>query len=74
MRRPILAPALDRVVRVEVLEAGHPAFDIPTTGALVGDALVYIANSQLRSFAGGKIFPAERLRPIEVLRLALPSP
>lgn len=72
--RMILAPALDRVVRVEVLEAGHPAFDIPTTGVLVGDALVYIANSQLRSFAGGKIFPAEQLRPIEVLRLALPSP
>jgi sugar lactone lactonase YvrE len=67
-----LAPALDRVLGVEVLEAGHPSFEIPTTGTLDGDALVYIANSQLRSFDGDKIFPAERLRPVSLLRLPLP--
>lgn len=69
-----LAAALDRVLGVVVLEAGHPAFEIPTTGTLDGDALVYIANSQLRSFDGAKIFPAERLRPVELLRLPLTQP
>jgi sugar lactone lactonase YvrE len=67
-----LAPALDRVLGLEVLEAGHPSFEIPTTGTLDGDALVYIANSQLRSFDGDKIFPADRLRPPTLLRLPLP--
>lgn len=66
-----LTPTLDRVTAVEVLEAGHPDFQIPTTGVLVDDALVYIANSQLRSFEGGKIFPPERLMPVQVLRLPL---
>ncbi len=66
-----LAPAHDRILRAEVLEAGHPAFEIPTTGTILGDDLYYIANSQLRSFEGGKIFPLDRLRPVEVLRLPL---
>lgn len=67
-----LAPAHDQIVRVDVLEAGHPDFQIPTTGVLVGDALVYIANSQLRSFdADGNIFPLDRLAPVQVLRLPL---
>lgn len=66
-----LAPALDRVLATQILDAGHPSFEIPTTGALDGDSLVYIANSQLRSFDGDKIFPPEKLHPIEVLRLPL---
>ena len=66
-----LAATLDRVLATRVLEAGHPSFEIPTTGTLDGDALVYIANSQLRSFDGDKIFPADRLRPTELLRVPL---
>ncbi|HEY0134492.1 MAG TPA: hypothetical protein VGB85_10440, partial [Nannocystis sp.] len=66
-----LAPALDRVLGFEVLESGHPSFEIPTTGTLDGDTLVYIANSQMRSFDDGEIFPADRLRPVELLRLPL---
>lgn len=66
-----LAPDLGSIVGVEVLEAGHPDFLIPTTGVLDGDSLVYIANSQLRSFEGGQIFPPERLFPVQVLRLRL---
>lgn len=66
-----LAAALDRVVGTRVLEAGHPSFIIPTTGTLDGDALVYIANSQLRSFADGQIFPPEKLHPTELLRVPL---
>ncbi|MCY1014088.1 hypothetical protein OV079_52945 [Nannocystis pusilla] len=38
---------------------------------LDGDSLVYIANSQLRSFEGGQVFPPERLFPVQVLRLSL---
>jgi UDP-N-acetylglucosamine acyltransferase len=30
-----------------VVESAHPEFDIPTTGALVGDSLVVIADSEL---------------------------
>jgi len=66
-----LAPTLDRIVGAEVLDAGHPDFVIPTTGVVVDDALVYIATSQLRSFEGGRIFPPERLLPVQVLRLSL---
>ncbi|PCC73738.1 SMP-30/gluconolactonase/LRE family protein [Nannocystis exedens] len=69
--RLALAPTFDSIVRVEVLEAGHPDFLIPTTGVLDGDSLVYIANSQLRSFEDGQIFPPERLFPAQVLRLPL---
>lgn len=66
-----LSPTRDAVVRIEVLEAGHPSFRIPTTGAIVGDDLIYIANSQLRSFTDDKIWPPERLVPVELLRLSL---
>jgi sugar lactone lactonase YvrE len=66
-----LAPTHDRITRVDVLEAGHPAFEIPTTGTVVGDHLVYIANSQLRSFDGDTIWPDERLQPIQLLRVPL---
>lgn len=66
-----LAPAHDRILRVEVLEAGHPAFEIPTTGTLLGTDFYYIANSQMRSFVDGKILPLERLHPVEILRLPL---
>lgn len=33
--------------RVTVLERMHPAYEEPTTGVMVGDTLVYVANSQL---------------------------
>lgn len=69
--RLALAPEHDRITAVDVLEAGHPAFDIPTTGTIVGDHLVYIANSQLRSFDGGVIWPHERLQPVQLLRVPL---
>ncbi|MDC0672094.1 SMP-30/gluconolactonase/LRE family protein [Nannocystis radixulma] len=66
-----LTPSFDRIEAATVLEAGHPDFIIPTTGVLVDDSLVYIANSQLRSFEGDKIFPPEKLFPVQVLRLPL---
>lgn len=66
-----LAPTADRITRVDELEAGHPAFEIPTTGTIVGDDLVYVANSQLRSFDGDAIWPQERLQPVKLLRVPL---
>ena len=67
-----LSPDGTEVARFEVLEANHPSFLIPTTGALAGDALYVIADSQIRSFdAQGRIWPPERLRPVEVIRVPL---
>jgi sugar lactone lactonase YvrE len=43
----VLSPGLDAVVRVDVLETDHPLFDGPTTGAVVGSQLYFIASSQL---------------------------
>ncbi len=45
-----LNAALDRVVEVEPLLPTHPAYHQPTTGAVVGDAIYVIANSQIQLF------------------------
>jgi hypothetical protein len=42
-----LGPRLDAVARMHVLESDPPLFDGPTTGAVVGSQLYFIANSQL---------------------------
>jgi hypothetical protein len=42
-----LSPGLDAVTRIDVLESDHPLFDGPTTGAVIGDELYVVANSQL---------------------------
>jgi hypothetical protein len=38
--------ARDAITSVEVLERRHPAYEQPTTGVIVGNELVYIANSR----------------------------
>jgi hypothetical protein len=43
--RLFLNESLDAVVRFEVLAEGHPDFAYPTTGVVVGDALVFVATS-----------------------------
>lgn len=52
-----------------LIEAGHPRFVSPN-GVLVDDELVYIANSQIRSFTDDKIWPPGRLQVV-LLRLPL---
>lgn len=42
-----LNETLDQVTAFQVLDSGHPAFNLPTTGALVGNRFLVIANSQL---------------------------
>lgn len=67
-----LSPDGTEVTRFEVLEANHPSFLLPTTGALADDALYVIADSQIRSFdAEMHLWPPDRLRPVEVLRIHL---
>lgn len=50
-RGRVLSAALDAglgaVVDIEILESAHPLFDGPTTGAVVGASLYFVANSQL---------------------------
>lgn len=39
------------IISFEVLDSAHPAFDMPTTGAIAEDRFVVLANSQLFSAA-----------------------
>jgi len=74
--RVIVAPldeSRTKVTSLEVLERSHPLHDIPTCGVVVGDRLVYVANSQLRAFTDGKIWPPGRLQPTYLLGLDLPA-
>ena len=59
------------VISVDILERNHPLYDIPTCGVIAGDELIYIANSQLRSFTDGVIWPSDRLEPTYLLALPL---
>lgn len=62
----------NRVARVEILEANHPLYKIPTTGTIDGKIFYYVANSQLRSFdENGKILPLDQLQNITILKLGL---
>ncbi len=67
-----LDPSGTRVDRVETLERGHPAYDEPTLGVVVGSELFYVANSQWGSFTkDNSILPDDKLREPVVLRLPL---
>ncbi|HEU4533127.1 MAG TPA: hypothetical protein VFS00_03380, partial [Polyangiaceae bacterium] len=60
------------VVSARVLEAASPAFDVPTTGAVAGDAFYVIANSQLRAHGpDGRLRDGVTLRDPRVLALPL---
>lgn len=70
--RLTLSAAGDRVVRSEVLERAHPAFDEPTLGVVVDDDFYYIADGQWERFGeDGTVADAGALRPTVVLRLGL---
>ena len=56
-----------KIVALKVLERRNPLFDGITTGALVGDELYYVANSQLDKVADGKIKSGVALNPLRVL-------
>lgn len=58
------------VERATTLERRHPAHEAPTTGALLGEDLLYLANSQLGRWQGGRAIGDT----VVVLRLPLPRP
>jgi sugar lactone lactonase YvrE len=67
-----LDEAGERATCVETLERNHPDYDVPTTGVIVANALVYVAGSQLnRVDEAGRPWPLDRLRESAVLRLPL---
>jgi len=67
-----LNPARDAITGWKLLEAGNPAFDVPTTGAIAGDRMFVIANAQLgRLKEDGTLDRPELLKPIVVLELPL---
>lgn len=61
-----------KVVTVTELERRHPAYHIPTTGAVVGHAFYYVANSQLDRMRAIMAGGAPPLDPVIVLRLEIP--
>ncbi|HEX7182200.1 MAG TPA: SMP-30/gluconolactonase/LRE family protein [Thermoanaerobaculia bacterium] len=70
--RIYLSPSQDAAVRAEVLESGTPGFDLPTTGAVAGDSLLFVANTQIRMLdKNEKPLPPERFQDLKVLRLPL---
>lgn len=68
-----LAPSLDRVTGLRVLERGNPLFDIPTTGAVAGEVYYFMANTQLSALGpGGVVKEPEKRQPVVILKLDLP--
>ena len=62
----------DRVMRSEVLERAHPAYDEPTLGVLVDDDWYYVADGQWERFGDdGTVTDSSALRSTVVLRLPL---
>jgi hypothetical protein len=62
----------NEIIRSEALEAYHPLFNIPTTGALAGDAFYFIANSQLLDYdAEGNLAPLSELEETKILKVEL---
>jgi hypothetical protein len=61
-----------RIVRSEVLDRAHPAYNEPTLSVVAGDELYYIADGQWERFGeDGSVADSSVLRPTVVLRLRL---
>lgn len=59
------------ITKGEVLLIDEPNFDMPTTGAIVGDWFYFIANSQLRNYEKGEIKDASKLKDVKIMRIPL---
>jgi sugar lactone lactonase YvrE len=75
--RVVHAPLTDdgmAIREVRVLERGHPDYESPTTGVMVGDTLFYVATAQLDAIRpGGKLAPADSMRENVILKLEVPE-
>ena len=66
---------LDRVERLEVLEANNPVFLEPTFGVLAKDTFFFIANSQWPLVdENGKLAAEDKLHDPVVLKMKLEAP
>lgn len=66
--RVFLDKEMGRLTRLEVIDRGHPGFDEPTNGCMVGNQLYYVANSQWSGYNDGKIKSPDLLKDILVLK------
>ncbi len=62
-----------RVTEVRALVSNHPAFDLPTTGVIVGNDFYFIANSQIHQIAGtaGAIRKPGELKETIIMKISL---
>lgn len=69
-----LDPGGRQILSATVIDRALPLADEPTIGTLVGNAFVYVANSQWEKYdESGARLPGTRLAPTVVLRLPLDS-
>ena len=70
--RYFLNPQMDAITRAEVLESYNPLFEVPTTGAIVGDSLYFMANTQINKMKPHDAMPPpSELSDIRILKLKL---
>lgn len=62
---------LNRVQRLEILEANNPDLDIPTTGVIVNDQFYYIANCPLRHYEPDGTLNLEGVKEVMINRIDL---
>lgn len=67
-----LSGSRHRVTGEMVLASGDPRFPEPTTGAIAGDVLYFVGDTQLRAIGkDGGLWPPEKLQPVRVYEMAL---
>jgi sugar lactone lactonase YvrE len=69
--RYFLTHALDGITHVETLEYRNPLFGVPTTAAIAGDSLYYMANTCLDRYENGNFTPGTPLSPLLILKRRL---
>lgn len=62
---------LTEVIKLEVIEAYHPDFILPTTGTIADGYFYYIANSQIMSINREGKVPQDNLKDVKILKAKL---
>ncbi|MGH9603337.1 MAG: SMP-30/gluconolactonase/LRE family protein [Terriglobales bacterium] len=63
-----LGPSGREVMHAEIIESGNPLFNVPTTLAIAGDDIYYMANTQLDALGpDGKLDPNRKLSDVLIL-------
>ncbi|HXH00434.1 MAG TPA: hypothetical protein VNI79_08495 [Sphingomicrobium sp.] len=71
--RMLLNKQRDEITGFDVIESANPIFDLPTTGAFVGDKFLIIANSQIYRIDRRALDPSQ-LKPVVLLSYKVPKP